>query len=101
MFYRAAHCSVPRETWIMARAPGSLWMCKNCRLAGGSADHGERVEVSTGWADGMAEDFSLVLNITVALGVAACGGFVAAWLRQSPIVGYLLAGVVIGPFTPG
>src|SRR5882757_7357663 len=49
----------------------------------------------------MTQDFSLVLNITVALTVAACGGFVAAWLRQSPIVGYLLAGVAIGPFTPG
>lgn len=29
------------------------------------------------------------------------GGFLARWLHQSPIFGYLLAGVAIGPFTPG
>ena len=33
--------------------------------------------------------------------IAVAGGFAASWLRQSPILGYLLAGVIIGPFTPG
>ncbi len=28
-------------------------------------------------------------------------GFFAHWLKLSPIVGYLLAGIVLGPFTPG
>jgi monovalent cation:H+ antiporter-2, CPA2 family len=32
---------------------------------------------------------------------AACGGLVARWLRQPLIVGYVLAGILIGPFTPG
>ena len=37
----------------------------------------------------------------VALAIAVAGGFAASRLRQSPILGYLLAGVIIGPFTPG
>jgi monovalent cation:H+ antiporter-2, CPA2 family len=43
----------------------------------------------------------LVLNVAIALAIAVAGGFAASWLRQSPILGYLLAGVIIGPFTPG
>jgi monovalent cation:H+ antiporter-2, CPA2 family len=43
----------------------------------------------------------LLLNVTVALAIAVAGGIAASRLRQSPILGYLLAGVVVGPFTPG
>src|SRR5882724_9489228 len=32
---------------------------------------------------------------------AFVGGFLAARLRLPPLVGYLLAGIVVGPFTPG
>src|SRR5690348_2354175 len=39
--------------------------------------------------------------MTVALGAAFCGGMIARRFKLPPIVGYLLAGVVIGPFTPG
>ncbi|HEX3247104.1 MAG TPA: cation:proton antiporter [Chloroflexota bacterium] len=35
------------------------------------------------------------------LAAAFAGGFVATRLRLSPTVGYLLSGVLIGPFTPG
>jgi CPA2 family monovalent cation:H+ antiporter-2 len=49
----------------------------------------------------MGESVPIVLNVAVALAIAVAGGFVASWLRQSPILGYLLAGVLIGPFTPG
>jgi CPA2 family monovalent cation:H+ antiporter-2 len=49
----------------------------------------------------MTDDFSLVLNITVALALAGLGGLLASVLRQPPVVGYLAAGVAIGPFTPG
>lgn len=42
-----------------------------------------------------------VLNIAIALAVAAIGGFIANRLHQSPILGYLVAGMAIGPFTPG
>ncbi|MEK6207984.1 MAG: cation:proton antiporter [Chloroflexota bacterium] len=43
----------------------------------------------------------LILTITIALGAAFLGGFLAARLRLPPIVGYLAAGIAVGPFTPG
>lgn len=43
----------------------------------------------------------LILTITIALGIAFLGGFLAARLRLPPIVGYLAAGIAVGPFTPG
>ena len=49
----------------------------------------------------MGQQIPLILNVTIALAIAVAGGFAASWLRQSPILGYLLAGVLIGPFTPG
>ena len=44
---------------------------------------------------------TLVSTIAVSLACAFLGGFAAVKLRLSPIVGYLLAGIVVGPFTPG
>lgn len=41
------------------------------------------------------------MNLAVCLAVALLCGAVATRLRLSPIVGYLLAGIVCGPFTPG
>lgn len=49
----------------------------------------------------MSHELQLILNITVAIGTALAGGLAAHWLRQSPIVGYLVAGMLIGPFTYG
>ncbi len=43
----------------------------------------------------------LLVSFVAALVAAFVGGFAAARLRLPPIIGYLLAGVVIGPFTPG
>jgi len=43
----------------------------------------------------------LLTNLVLALSVAAIGGLVSTALKQSPIIGYLLAGIIIGPFTPG
>lgn len=47
------------------------------------------------------EDFSLLTSLAVALGLAVAGGLGARLVGISPIVGYLLAGIVISPFTPG
>ncbi|MEO8539750.1 MAG: cation:proton antiporter [bacterium] len=47
------------------------------------------------------EHFSLLTSIAVALGLALTGGVAARLAGLSPIVGYLAAGVVISPFTPG
>lgn len=46
-------------------------------------------------------EVTLLIDITVALVVAFCGGLVARRLGMPTIVGYLVAGVLIGPFTPG
>ena len=44
---------------------------------------------------------SLVTTIVVSLAVAYAGGLLARVARLPPILGYLAAGVIIGPFTPG
>jgi monovalent cation:H+ antiporter-2, CPA2 family len=46
-------------------------------------------------------EITLIINIVMALVVAFIGGVVARRLGLPTIVGYLLAGIVIGPFTPG
>src|SRR5690349_15234538 len=43
----------------------------------------------------------LVSTIVVGLVLAFAFGAIAHRLKASPLVGYLLAGVIIGPFTPG
>ena len=45
--------------------------------------------------------FSLLINISLALLVALLGGTPARRIGLPTIAGYLLAGVAIGPFTPG
>jgi CPA2 family monovalent cation:H+ antiporter-2 len=49
----------------------------------------------------MTHETSLIATIAAALVLAFALGFGASRLRLPPIVGYLLAGIVIGPFTPG
>lgn len=44
---------------------------------------------------------SLITLIAAGLGLALVMGYLATRLRLPPLVGYLLAGVVIGPATPG
>ncbi|HEX5139127.1 MAG TPA: cation:proton antiporter [Planctomycetota bacterium] len=46
-------------------------------------------------------DIGLVITLAAALATAFVLGFVAQSIRVSPIVGYLLAGIAIGPRTPG
>jgi CPA2 family monovalent cation:H+ antiporter-2 len=46
-------------------------------------------------------EVTLLINIVVALVVAFIGGIIARRIGLPTIVGYLLAGIVIGPFTPG
>lgn len=49
----------------------------------------------------MTHDLSLLANIAIALLTAFCGGILARTLKLPTMIGYLLAGVAIGPFTPG
>ena len=42
-----------------------------------------------------------LLNLVAALSVAFLGAVVAVLLRQSLLLGYIVGGVLIGPYTPG
>ena len=44
---------------------------------------------------------ALILTLVSSLVCAFVFGLIAQRLKLSPIVGYLLAGIVCGPFTPG
>ena len=46
-------------------------------------------------------ELTLLIDIAVALVVAFLGGVIARRLGLPTIVGYLLGGIAIGPFTPG
>jgi monovalent cation:H+ antiporter-2, CPA2 family len=49
----------------------------------------------------MHHSLPLLINITVALLAAFAGGLLARKLGMPALVGYLIAGLAIGPFTPG
>ena len=49
----------------------------------------------------MHHDIALISTIAVGLVYALVGGYVASRLRLPPLVGYLVAGIAVGPFTPG
>ncbi|MFD2110268.1 cation:proton antiporter [Thiorhodococcus fuscus] len=49
----------------------------------------------------MPHDLSLISTLAAAFGTALVLGFVAARLGMPPLVGYLVAGILIGPATPG
>ena len=49
----------------------------------------------------MPHDVPLITTIAAALGLALIMGFVATRLKLPALVGYLIAGIIIGPATPG
>ena len=49
----------------------------------------------------MPHNTALITTVAVSLGLAMVFGFVAVRLRIPPIVGYLIAGIMLGPGTPG
>ncbi|XHS77701.1 YbaL family putative K(+) efflux transporter [Burkholderiaceae bacterium UC74_6] len=49
----------------------------------------------------MPHEVSLIATIATGLGLALIFGLIAARLRMPPLVGYLFAGILIGPATPG
>lgn len=49
----------------------------------------------------MHHESSLITILAMGFVLAFAFGFVAIRLRLPPIVGYLVAGILIGPFTPG
>lgn len=49
----------------------------------------------------LPHDMPLIATISVGSGLAFIMGFLAMRLGLPPLVGYLVAGVMVGPFTPG
>jgi len=49
----------------------------------------------------MHASLTLINTIAAGLGLALILGFICARVKLPPLVGYLLAGVIIGPYTPG
>src|SRR5437870_4576198 len=49
----------------------------------------------------MMHNLDLIMTLTGGLAAALALGFLTHRLGLSPIVGYLLAGIVVGPNTPG
>src|SRR5688572_19757717 len=49
----------------------------------------------------MPHETALIATIAAGMGLAFVFGLVATRLHLPPLVGYLVAGVVVGPFTPG
>ena len=49
----------------------------------------------------MPHDVNLIATIAAGFGLAMVFGFLAARFRMPPLVGYLLAGIMISPATPG
>ncbi|MGE3856681.1 MAG: cation:proton antiporter, partial [Dehalococcoidia bacterium] len=47
------------------------------------------------------EPSHLLTDVAIALALALVGGLIARQLRLSPILGYLVTGLLIGPYTPG
>ncbi len=49
----------------------------------------------------MLHESALILTLTFSLSAALVLGFLTQRIGLSPIVGYLLAGLIVGPYTPG
>jgi CPA2 family monovalent cation:H+ antiporter-2 len=49
----------------------------------------------------MPHETALIATVAAGIALAFVFGFIAARLKLPPLVGYLLAGVAVGPFTPG
>ena len=49
----------------------------------------------------MVHNQDLLVDLVVAVGLAMVGGWIAARIGLSSIIGYIVAGLVISPFTPG
>ena len=49
----------------------------------------------------MPHNVSLITTVAAAFGLALVLGFLAVRLKLPALVGYLVAGIIIGPATPG
>ncbi|GAI19503.1 unnamed protein product, partial [marine sediment metagenome] len=47
------------------------------------------------------EEYRLILDLAIAIGAALGGGLIARLLKLPTVIGYIIAGVVIGPYALG
>src|SRR5689334_13980385 len=62
--------------------------------------HHDRISLTRSYRTRMHES-ALILTLTGSLAAALALGYITQRLGLSPIVGYLLAGLIVGPYTPG
>lgn len=88
-----ANTSFVAFAWMLRSSPSMTeWSCVRKALA---------LLVLHRDTGAMPHHTSLIATIVAGLGLAFLLGLVTNRFRLSPLVGYLLAGVLIGPFTPG
>ncbi len=46
-------------------------------------------------------DINILIQLVLILSATAIGCVLALWLKQPVMIGYLIAGMIVGPFTPG
>lgn len=49
----------------------------------------------------MPHDIALIATVAIGFALAFVFGFIAHSLRLPPLVGYIIAGIAVGPFSPG
>ncbi|RPJ10884.1 MAG: hypothetical protein EHM36_02570, partial [Deltaproteobacteria bacterium] len=59
------------------------------------------MSISLNRGQSMQHGFGFLVNLSVSFGLALVLGLITRRLHLSPIVGYLLAGIALGPHTPG
>ena len=100
--------SAPRKSWDspnLPRLPAKSWVAKP--TAARNTWHDPRTGIDddatpkTRLAAAMPHDIPLILTIVVGLGLAFILGTIAHRLKAPPLIGYLIAGVLVGPHTPG
>ena len=62
---------------------------------------GRGFAIETEKSQTMPHSVALISTLAAGLGLALVFGFIAARMKLPPLVGYLIAGIIIGPATPG
>src|ERR1700756_15506 len=81
----------PLEGIAIFRSPSAFYV----------TPQGEKTRYPLDLASEMTGDAAFYRDLAYVFGAAVVGGAVARRLRQPLILGYVLGGVLVGPFTPG
>lgn len=76
-------------------------MLRQKRLLGNGSEAAEDRRGANATQGFMPHDVALITTIAVGFALAFTFGFIANRLGLPPLVGYLVAGIAVGPSTPG